>query len=75
MPTLAFNSLISQLDDSELANFYYEMARQNSIDYIKKILSDQGINTTHAVLLSAVDFGDTTQGSVYWKKIYNRLLP
>ena len=75
MPTLAFNSLISQLDDSELANFYYEMARQNSIDYIKKILSDQGINTTHIVLLSAVDFGASTQGSVYWNLIFNRLMP
>ena len=75
MPTLAFNSLISQMDDSELANFYYEMARQNSIDYIKKILSDQNINTTHVVLLSAVDFGGSTQGSVYWKTIYNRLIP
>ena len=75
MPTLAFNSLISQLDDSELANFYYEMARQNSIYYIKKILSDQGINTTHIVLLSAVDFGASTQGSVYWKLIFNRLIP
>ena len=75
MPTLAFNSLISQLDDSELANFYYEMARQNSIDYIKKILSDQGINTTHIVLLSAVDFEASTQGSVYWKLIFNRLMP
>jgi hypothetical protein len=75
MPTLAFNNLISQLDDSELANFYYEMSRQNSIDYIKKILSDQGINTTHIVLLSAVDFGASTQGSVYWKLIFNRLKP
>jgi hypothetical protein len=75
MPTLAFNSLISQLDDSELANFYYEMARQNSIDYIKKILSDQNINTTHIVLLSAVDFGASTQGSVYWKTIFDRLQP
>jgi hypothetical protein len=75
MPTLAFNSLINQLDDSELANFYYEMARQNSIDYIKKILSDQGINTTHIILLSAVDFGASTQGSVYWKLIFNRLMP
>jgi len=75
MPTLAFFSLTSQLDDSELANFYYEMARQNSIDYIKKILSDQGINTTHIVLLSAVDFGASTQGSVYWKLIFNRLIP
>ena len=75
MPTVAFNSLISQLDDIELANFYYEMGRQNSIDYIKKILSDQGINTTHIVLLSAVDFGASTQGSVYWKLIFNRLIP
>jgi len=75
MPTLAFNSLISQLDDSELANFYYEMARQNSIDYIKKILSNQLIDTTHNVLLSAVDFGASTQGSVYWKTIFNRLQP
>jgi hypothetical protein len=75
MPTLAFNSLISQLDDSELANFYYELARQNSINHIKIILSDQGINTTHIVLLSAVDFGASTQGSVYWKLIFNRLIP
>ena len=75
MPTLAFNSLINQLDDSELANFYYEMARQNSIDYIKKILSDHGINTTHKVLLSAVDFGASTQGSVYWTLIFIRLIP
>lgn len=75
MPTLAFNSLIIQLEDDELANFYYEMSRQNSIDYIKKILSDQGINTTHIVLLSAVDFAASTQGSTYWKLIFNRLLP
>ena len=75
MPTLAFNSLIIQLEDDELANFYYEMSRQNSIDYIKKILSDQGINTTHIVLLSAVDFGASTQGSLYWKLIFNRLMP
>jgi hypothetical protein len=75
MPTLAFNSLISQLDDSELANFYYEMARQNSIDYIKKLLTDESLTTTHIVLLSAVDFGASTQGSVYWKLIFNRLNP
>ena len=75
MPTEAFNSLISQLDDSELANFYYELSRQNSIAYIKKILSDKSINTTHIVLLSSVDFGASTQGSTYWKLILNRLNP
>jgi hypothetical protein len=75
MPTLAFNQFTSQLTDSELANFYYEMARQNSIDYIKKILSDESLNTTHIILLSAVDFGDSTQGSTYWKLIFNRLNP
>jgi hypothetical protein len=75
MPTLTFNSLISQLDDSELANFYYEMGRQNSINYIKKILSDQNMNTTHIVLLCAVDFGASTQGSVYWRTIFDRLQP
>ena len=75
MPTLAFNQFTSQLTDSELANFYYEMARQNSIDYIKKILSDESLNTTHIILVSAVDFGASTQGSTYWKLIFNRLNP
>ena len=75
MPTLAFNQLTSQLTDSELANFYYEMARQNSIDYIKKLLIDESLTTTHIVLLSAVDFGASTQGSIYWKLIFNRLNP
>ena len=75
MPTPAFNKFTSQLSDSELANFYYEMARQNSIDYIKKILSDESLNTTHIILLSAVDFGSSTQGSIYWKLIFNRLNP
>ena len=75
MPTPSFNQFTSQLSDSELANFYYEMARQNSIDYIKKILSDESLNTTHIILLSAVDFGASTQGSTYWKLIFNRLNP
>ena len=75
MPTEAFNSLISQLDDFELANFYYELARQNSIVYIKKILSDKSINTTHIVLLSSVDFEVSIMGSEYWKLIFNRLNP
>jgi hypothetical protein len=75
MPTLAFNQFTSQLSDSELANFYYEMARQNSINYIKKILSDESLNTTHIILLSAVDFGASTQGTTYWKLIFNRLNP
>ena len=75
MPTRAFNYLIVQLDDSELANFYYEMGRQNSIDYIKRILSDEGLNTTHIILLSTIDFGASTQGSVYWNLIFNRLIP
>lgn len=75
MPTLAFNQLTSQLNDSELANFYYEMARQNSISYILKILTDESLTTTHIVLLSAVDFGSSTQGSIYWKLIFNRLNP
>jgi hypothetical protein len=75
MPTLAFNQFTSQLSDSELANFYYEMARQNSIDYIKKLLIDESLTTTHIVLLSAVDFGASTQGSIYWKLIFNRLNP
>jgi hypothetical protein len=75
MPTLAFNQFTSQLSDSELANFYYELARQNSIDYIKKLLTDESLNTTHIILLSAVDFGASTQGSTYWKLIFNRLNP
>ena len=75
MPTPAFNKFTSQLSDTELANFYYEMARQNSIDYIKKILSDESLNTTHIILLSAVDFGASTQGTTYWKTIFNRLKP
>jgi hypothetical protein len=75
MPTLAFNKFTSQLNDSELANFYYEMGRQNSIDYIKKLLTDESLTTTHIVLLSAVDFGASIQGSIYWKLIFNRLNP
>lgn len=75
MPSIAFNTLIKQLDDNELSYFFYELARQNSIQYIKKIISDENINGPHAVLLSAVDFGASKQGSVYWKLIFNRLNP
>lgn len=75
MPTLAFNQFTSQLSDSELANFYYELARQNSISYILKILTDESLTSSHIVLLSAVDFGASTQGSIYWKLIFNRLNP
>lgn len=75
MPSIAFNTLIKQLDDNELSYFFYELARQNSIQYIKKIISDENINGPHAVLLSAVDFGASKQRSVYWKLIFNRLNP
>jgi hypothetical protein len=75
MPTRAFNYLIVQLDDSELANFYYEIGRQNSIDYIEKTLLDEGLNTTHTILLCLIDFGSSTQGPVYWNLIFSRLIP
>lgn len=75
MPTLAFNSITSQLSDTELANFYYEMARQNSINYILKLLTDESLLSAHIVLVSAIDFSSSTQGSEYWIKIFNRLNP
>ena len=76
MPTLAFNSLISQLDDEELSCFLIELGRQNSKPMILKILTDEDLKTAQHVLLSAIDFSISIQfGSRYWKTIFNRLHP
>ena len=75
MPTLAFNSLISQLDDNELALFIKEIARQNSLSMLVTLISSEDFTTAQHVLLSAIDYNNTIGGSDYWKKIFNRLNP
>jgi hypothetical protein len=76
MPTLAFNSLISQLDDYELSCFLRELGVQNSQSMILKILTDEDLKTAQHILLSAIDFNISVEfGSRYWKTIFNRLNP
>lgn len=75
MPTLAFNSLISQLDDADLALFIKEIARQNSLSMLVTLITSEDFKTSQHVLLSALDFYNTIGGSDCWKTIYNRLNP
>ena len=75
MPTLAFNSLISQLDDTELALFIKEIGRQNSLSMLVTLISSEELTTASHVLISAIQFDNTIAGSDYWKKIFNRLNP
>jgi hypothetical protein len=75
MPTFAFNSLISQLDDFELSCFFVELGRQNSQPVILKLLTDEDLKTAQHVLLSSINFSGSVFGSDYWKKIFNRLQP
>ena len=75
MPTLAFNSLINQLDDADLALYIKEIGRQNSLSMLVTLISNEDLKTAQHVLLSSVDFNDAIGGSDYWKKIFNRLQP
>lgn len=74
--TQAFESLINQLNDEELACYFKELARANDIIHIRKIISNiDPTITAHHVLLSSFEFKDTYQGSAFWKDIFNRLKP
>lgn len=75
MPTLAFNSLINQLDDNELALFIKEIARQNSLSMLVNLITSEDFTTAQHILIFSLDFQNTIGGSEYWKKIFNRLKP
>jgi hypothetical protein len=68
-----FRKLIDQLNDEELSNYFFELAKYNDIHQINDFISAEWYYNSLQILMCSFDFSKTKKGLQYWQKIVYRI--
>jgi hypothetical protein len=68
-----FRKLIDQLNDEELSNYFFELAKFNDIQKINNFISSECYYNSLEILMCSFNFGNTRRGFKYWQKIVYRI--
>jgi hypothetical protein len=68
-----FRKLIDQLNDEELSNYFFELAKDNDIQDINDFISGEWFYNSLEILMCSFDFSKTKKGLRYWQEIVHRI--
>jgi hypothetical protein len=68
-----FRKLIDQLNDEELSNYFFELAKYNDIQKINDFISSEYYWSSLHILMCSFDFHKTKKGLQYWQEMVHRI--